>query len=223
MSRSSAKAVAPSSDAEVVAALRAGDEEAFVALVRAHHSLLHRTAMTYVSSRAVADEVVQETWLGVLAGLERFEARSSLRTWIFHIAANIARTRAARERRCRPFSSIAGGDRDADGPAVDPDRFLSADHPAWPGHWACAPSAWAKPEERLLSRETREVIRAAIEALPRAQRLAVTLRDVEGWSPEEACDALHVTPANQRVLLHRARTKVRAALEDRLCSPDAAA
>jgi RNA polymerase sigma-70 factor (ECF subfamily) len=223
MSRSSAKAAAPDSDAEVVAALRAGDEEAFVALVRAHHSLVHRTAMTYVSSRAVADEVVQDTWLGVLAGLERFEARSSLRTWIFHIAANIARTRAAREPRCRPFSSIAGDDRDAPGPAVDPDRFLSADHPAWPGHWACAPNAWGTPEERLQSRETRDVIRAAIAALPRPQRLVVTLRDVEGWSPEEACDALHVTPANQRVLLHRARTKVRAALEDHLCSTDAAA
>jgi RNA polymerase sigma-70 factor (ECF subfamily) len=223
MSRSSAKAAAPNSDAEVVAALRAGDEEAFVALVRTHHSLVHRTAMTYVSSRAVADEVVQDTWLGVLAGLERFEARSSLRTWIFHIAANIARTRAAREPRCRPFSSIAGDDRDVLGPAGDPDRFLSADHPVWPGHWACAPSAWARPEERLRSRETREMIRAAIAALPRPQRLVVTLRDVEGWSPEEACDALHVTPANQRVLLHRARTKVRAALEDHLCSTDAAA
>src|SRR3954451_3170834 len=223
MSTASARAAAPSSDAEIVAALRAGDEEAFVALVRAHHSLLHRTAMSYVSSRAVADEVVQDTWLAVLAGLERFEARSSLRTWIFHIAANIARTRAARERRCRPFSSIAGGDHDAAAPAADPDRFLSADHPAWPGHWACAPSAWATPEERLLSRETQDVIRAAIEALPRPQRLVVTLRDVEGWSPEEACDALGVTPANQRVLLHRARTKVRATLEDHLCSPDAAA
>jgi RNA polymerase sigma-70 factor (ECF subfamily) len=221
MSRTSPQAAVPSPDAEVVAALRVGDEAAFVALIRAHQSLLHRTAMTYVSSRAVAEEVVQETWLGVLAGLERFEGRSSPRTWIFHIAANIARTRAARERRCRPFSSIAGGDRDQ--PAVDPERFLPADHPAWPGHWACAPQAWATPEEQLLSRETHGVIRAAIEALPRPQRLVVTLRDVEGWSADEACDALDLTPANQRVLLHRARVKVRAALEDHLRAADPAA
>src|SRR5256885_2777694 len=143
MSRNSANAVAPNGDAAVVAALRAGDEAAFVTLVRAHHSLLHRTAMTYVSSRAVAEEVVQETWLGVLGGLERFEGRSSLRTWIFHIAANIARTRGARERRCRPFSSMAGGDRDAGEPALDPGRFVSTDHAAWPGHWARAPETWA--------------------------------------------------------------------------------
>src|SRR3954454_2412851 len=129
MSRTSANAPAPAGDAAVVAALRAGDEGALVALIRAHHSLVHRTAMTYVSSSAVADEVVQETWLGVLGGLQRFEGRSSLRTWIFHIAANIARTRAARERRCRPFSSFARGTAEA---AVDPERFLAADHPVWP-------------------------------------------------------------------------------------------
>jgi RNA polymerase sigma-70 factor (ECF subfamily) len=223
MSRSSAQAAAPADDAQVVAALRAGDEAAFVALVRAHHSLVHRTAMTYVSSRAVADEVVQETWMGVLAGLERFEGRSSLRTWIFRIAANVARTRAARERRSRPFSSIARTARGAAQPAVDPERFLPAEHPAWPGHWACAPEAWATPEERLLSSETQSLIRAEIEALPRVQRLVVTLRDVEGWSAQEACDALHVTPANQRVLLHRARAKVCAALHDHLCAADTAA
>jgi RNA polymerase sigma-70 factor (ECF subfamily) len=223
MPRSSARAVARRGDAAVVAALRAGDEAAFVALVRAHHSLLHRTAMSYVSSRAVAEEVVQETWLGVLAGLERFEGRSSLRTWIFHIAVNIARTRAARERRCRPFSSIAGGDRGTAGPAVDPDRFLSADHPAWPGHWAGGPEARATPEQRLLSRETQDLIRAAIEALPPPQRLVVTLRDVEGWSAQETCDALDLTPANQRVLLHRARARVCAALEDHLYAAHTAA
>ena len=189
---------APIGDAEVVAALRARDEAAFVALVRAHHALLHRTAMTYVSSRAVAEEVVQETWLAVLAGLERFEGRSSLRTWIFHIAANIARTRGAREARCRPFSSIAVGDHGA--AAIRPGRRGTAD-------------ASATPEARLLSRETQDAIRAAIDALPPTQRLVVLLRDVEGWSAQDACDALGLTPVNQRVLLHRARAKVCAALE----------
>jgi RNA polymerase sigma-70 factor (ECF subfamily) len=209
MSRSSANATAPMADAEVVAALRARDEAAFVALVRTHHSLLHRTAMTYVSSRAVAEEVVQETWVAVLAGLERFEGRSSLRTWIFHIAANIARTRGAREARCRPFSSMAGAERGA--AAIRP------------GHWASAPDASATPEARLLSRETQGEIRAAIDALPPTQRLVVLLRDVEGWSANDACDALGLTPGNQRVLLHRARAQVCAALEGRLRPADAAA
>jgi RNA polymerase sigma-70 factor (ECF subfamily) len=157
----------------------------------------------------VAEEVVQETWLGVLRGLDRFEGRSSLRTWVFRIAANIARTRAVRERRSLPFSSLPG----ADEPAVDPDRFLPAGDPRFPGGWARGPAAWELPEERLLAGETREIIRAAIEALPPAQRLVVTLRDVEGWSADEACAALALTDGNQRVLLHRARSKLRAALE----------
>jgi RNA polymerase sigma-70 factor (ECF subfamily) len=210
-------------DERVVAALRAGDERVFVELVRAHHALLHRTAMTYVSSRAVAEEVVQETWLAVLQDLERFEGRSSLRTWIFRIAANIGRTRAARERRSRPFSSMPGRAHDDAGSALDPESFLSADHPAWPGHWARRPVPWETPEERLLSRETRAVIRAAVERLPPSQRLVVTLRDIEGWSAEEACDALELTAANQRVLLHRARSKVRAALERHLGAADVVA
>ncbi len=210
-------------DALLVAALRAGDERAFVDLVRAQHPLLHRTAMTYVSSRAVADEVVQETWLAVLAGVDRFEGRSSLRTWIFRIAANIARNRAVREMRCRPFSSLVGDDGVPAGPAVDPAAFLPGDQPAWPGPWASAPVAWQTPEQRLLTRETQEVIGGAVDALPRAQRLVVTLRDVEGWSAEEACDALGLSPGNQRVLLHRARARVRAALERHLAAADAAA
>ena len=210
-------------DAHVVAALRAGDEAAFVDLVRAQHSILHRTAMAHVQSRAVADEVVQETWLAVLAGLEGFEGRSSLRTWIFRIAANIARKRAVREMRCRPFSSLLADDGVAAGPAVDPSCFLPGDHSEWPGHWASAPVSWDTPEERLLSRETQDVIAGAIEALPRAQRLVVTLRDVEGWSSEEACDALGLSPGNQRVLLHRARAAVRSALERHLAAAGAVA
>jgi RNA polymerase sigma-70 factor (ECF subfamily) len=208
MSTNSPPTPARGSDAELIKALKAGDETAFVDLVHAHHAVLLRVAMTYVSSRAVAEEVVQETWLGVLKGLARFEGRSSLKTWIFKIAANIARTRAVREGRCLPFSSLPGSD---DEPSVDPDRFF-------PGHWARGPASWEIPEGRLLSGETRNVILAAIEQLPTAQRLVVTLRDVEGWSADETCQALDVSDGNQRVLLHRARSKLRAALE-RYLSP----
>ncbi len=203
-------------DAATIRALKAGDERAFCVLVEAHGALLLRVAMTYVPSRAVAEEVVQETWLGVLKGLDRFEGRASLKTWIFSIAANIARTRAVRERRSLPFSALAGAEASDDEPAVDADRFLPADHPQWPGHWASAPTAWESPEERLLAAETRDVLLAAIAQLPPAQRLVVTLRDIHGWSAEEACEALGVREGNQRVLLHRARSKVRAALERHL-------
>jgi RNA polymerase sigma-70 factor, ECF subfamily len=223
MSTSSREMTRPSGDDELVEALRGGDEAAFVALVRAHHSMLVRVALTYVSSRAAAEEVVQETRLAVLEGLERFEGRSSLRTWIFRIAANIARSRAARERRCRPFSSLAGGEAASAEPCVEPRRFLPADHPTSPGRWARRPEAWDTPETRLLARETQDVIRAAIERLAPAQRLVVTLRDVEGWSADEVCEALELTAANQRVLLHRARCSVRAALERHLGAAEAAA
>ena len=197
-------------------ALRAGDEDAFAGLIRAHHSVLLRMAMTYVSSRAVAEEVVQETWLGVLRDLDRFQGRSSLKTWIFKMAANIARTRAGREGRCRPLSSVLAAEAERGEPSVDPDRFFPADHPRFPGRWARAPLAWRSPEERLLSGETRDVIREAVERLPAAQRLVITLRDIEGWSADEACQALELTDGNQRVLLHRARSSVRAALERHL-------
>jgi RNA polymerase sigma-70 factor, ECF subfamily len=223
MSRHSRDAIVGCADAELIEKLRGGDEVAFTEFVRAQHSVLLGVAMTYVSSRAVAEEVVQETWLGVLAGLDGFEGRSSLRTWIFRIAANVARTRAARESRSRPFSSMSGGNGDAAGPNVDPERFLRADHPVWPGHWACRPTQWDTPEARLLSRETRDVLRAAIALLPPSQRLVVALRDVEGWSAEETCEALDLTASHQRVLLHRARSKLREALERHLAGADAAA
>jgi RNA polymerase sigma-70 factor (ECF subfamily) len=222
MSRTSRHADARGVDAELVEALRAGDEAAFAGLIRAHHSVLLGVAMTYVSSRAVAEEVVQETWLGVLNGLDRFEGRSSLKTWIFKIAANLARTRAGREWRCRPFSSLDGVDPEGAEPSVEPDRFFAADH-AFAGHWARPPVVWQTPEERLLSSETRDVIRAAIAQLPPAQRLVLTMRDVEGWSAGETCEALGITDANQRVLLHRARCKARDALERHLGAADAAA
>jgi RNA polymerase sigma-70 factor, ECF subfamily len=146
-----------------------------------------------------------------LSGLDRFEGRSSLKTWIFKILTNTASTRGQRERRIVPFSSIGGDHEDEE--IVDPDRFLPPDHDRYPNHWSLGPTAWELPEEGLLADETREVILRAIEELPPAQRTVISLRDIAGWPAEEVCAALELTEANQRVLLHRGRTKVRAALE----------
>jgi RNA polymerase sigma-70 factor (ECF subfamily) len=204
-----AQAVAPirSDETALVARLRAGDEATFAELVDALYPAMIAVARGYTRSRAVAEEVVQEAWLGVLKGLDRFEGRSSLRTWVLTIVANIARTRAVREARSVPFSSF---EVEADDPAVEAERFRGADDP-FPGHWWTYPSDW--PQERLLARETLELVREAIEALPEAQRLVITLRDVAGCTPEEVCEALGVSDGNQRVLLHRARARVRAKLE----------
>jgi RNA polymerase sigma-70 factor (ECF subfamily) len=193
--------------------LRAGDERAFMDLVDRYHASLLRLARMYVASGAVAEEVVQEAWLGVLKGLDRFEGRSSLKTWIFRILTNVAKTRGQREARTIPFSSAWRPGPEATEPAVDPDRFLPADHDRWPHHWAFAPTSWETPEESLLSGETRALILKTIEGLPGAQREVITLRDIEGWSSDEVCNALDITETNQRVLLHRARSKVRGALE----------
>jgi RNA polymerase sigma-70 factor, ECF subfamily len=200
-------------DARVMDALRRRDEAAFAHLLREHQAALERVARIYVSSAAVAEEVVQETWLAVLNGIDRFEGRSSLKTWIFRILTNIAKTRAQREGRTLPFSALERPEAVPE-PAVEPDRFLDPEHPRWPGHWASKPTAW--PEDRLLGAETRETIAGAIEALPPAQRAVISLRDVEGWEAEEVCNALGVSETNQRVLLHRARSKVRRALEEYL-------
>ena len=201
-------------DAEVVRALRAGDEAAFAQLVRMYQASLLRVAQIYVANRSVAEEVVQETWLAVLNGIDRFEGRSSLKTWIFRILANTAKTRAQREGRTIPFSALQDPERVPE-PAVDADRFKGPEHPRWPGHWAAPPADWRRiPDERLVATETRELLGEAIEALPPAQRAVISLRDVEGWSADEVCNALGLTETNQRVLLHRARSKVRQALED---------
>jgi RNA polymerase sigma-70 factor, ECF subfamily len=194
----------------LLASLRQGDEGAFAALVDAYSPALLRLAMTHVRTRDVAEEVVQETWLSVVRGLDRFEGRGSLRSWLFTILRNTAISRGERERRSVPMSALAR-DED-DGPLLDPDRFLPPDH-RYPGHWAMGPTAWPVPEAGLLAAETRDVIANAIRELPPTQRAVIGLRDVEGWSSEEVCDALEVSEGNQRVLLHRARTKVRAALE----------
>jgi RNA polymerase sigma-70 factor, ECF subfamily len=201
------------SDTALIESLKAGDERAFASLVDEHSSALLRVARAHVGSRAVAEEVVQETWLAVIKGLDRFEGRSSLKTWIFSILTNTAKTRGQRERRSVPFSALNGNDPETDSGAVDAERFLPPDDGRYPGHWSVGPTAWETPEEGLVSGETRQVILDAIEQLPPAQRTVVTLRDVEGWPAEEICDVLNVSEGNQRVLLHRGRAKVRTALE----------
>jgi RNA polymerase sigma-70 factor, ECF subfamily len=192
---------------EQLAALRAGDERAFAALVDEHGAAMLRVARLYVRDRAAAEEAVQEAWLGVLKGIERFEGRSSLRTWLLRIVANVARTKGVRESRSVPFSAL--GD---EGPSVPEERFRGAED-RWAGHWASPPEEWARPEQELLSAETRAQVVAAIDALPDTQRQVISLRDVEGWSADEVCNVLGLSETNQRVLLHRARTKVRAALD----------
>lgn len=207
---------APSRDEEraLLAALRDGDEAAFAALVERHHAAMMRVAMLYVRNAAVAEEVVQEAWLGVLEGLDRFEGRASLKTWLFRILTNTAKTRAAREGRSVPVSALGATSPEGPEPAVEPERFLDSRHSRWPGRWATPPHSWAElPQERLLSRETLALIGAAIEGLPAAQREVIRLRDVEGWAAVEVCDVLGLSEGNQRVLLHRARGKVRRALE----------
>lgn len=203
------------SEQELLGALRRGDERAFTTLVDRHGASMLRLARVYVRDRAVAEEVVQEAWLGVLRGVERFEGRSSLRTWLHHIVANLAKTRAVREARSVPFSALAGREVDEEGPSVPPERFRGPDD-RWAGHWARPPEPWGRPEHELLSAETRARMMAAIDALPAMQRRVITLRDVEGWSAVEVCNVLELSETHQRVLLHRARTRVRRALDDYL-------
>lgn len=201
-------------DVQLVDALRAGDERAFRSLVGREQRSMLRLARTYVSSTAVAEEIVQEAWLGVVRGVDRFEGRSSLRTWIYRILVNTAKTHGAREGRSVPFASLAG---DEGEPSVDPDRFLPADHDRFPGHWSSFPPSFDDvPQERLLSGETLDHVRRVIDELPPPQAQVIRLRDVEGWTSQEVCNALELTETNQRVLLHRARTKVRVALENYL-------
>jgi len=190
-------------------ALRRGDERAFEQLVETNAPAMRRIARGYVSSDAAADEVVQDTWMAVLTGLDRFEERSSLRTWLFKILINRAKTQGVRDRRTLPFSAL---DTEGEGPVVSPDRFLGPDS-ASPGHWSAPPRAWSSPETRLLSLETRERLRAALALLPGRQQVVVTMRDVEGLGAEEVCELLEISSENQRVLLHRGRSALRGALE----------
>jgi RNA polymerase sigma-70 factor (ECF subfamily) len=188
--------------------LRAGDRAAFGTLVTRHGGALLRLAATFVKDRSIAEEVVQDAWVAALENLDGFEGRASLRTWLFHIVSNKARTRLTRDSRTVPFSAFAGPD-EGDDPAVSPDRFDER------GMWKDPPGAWSEenPERLAHGKETQAVIEQAIAALPEAQRAVITLRDVEGLGTEEICNLLGVTVSNQRVLLHRARSKVREALE----------
>jgi RNA polymerase sigma-70 factor, ECF subfamily len=194
-------------ESAVLDALRRGDEDAFARLVGEHHASLRRVARLYVANAAIADEVVQDTWLGVIRGIWAFEGRSSLKTWIFRILVNRARTRAVRESRSTPFTGPLS-------PADGADPEPSADPEHSPGHWtrpALDPDS--SPERSLLTKELQGRLRTVIDALPSNLRVVLWLRDVEGWSSEEVCNALAIQETNQRVLLHRARSKARAALE----------
>jgi RNA polymerase sigma-70 factor (ECF subfamily) len=201
--------LASPADLTLVEQLRAGDETAFMMLVEQHQAAMLRVARMYVSTRAAAEEAVQEAWLGILKGLDRFEGRSSLRTWMFRIVANVAKTRGQRDGRTIPFSALEGADA---GSGVDPEWFESAS-----GGWRTFPDDWrGVPEERLAAHETLEQIGRAIEDLPPMQAEVLRLRDVLGWSSEEVRNALDLSETNQRVLLHRARGRVRRALHEYL-------
>jgi RNA polymerase sigma-70 factor (ECF subfamily) len=211
-------APATAEEIALVAALRAGDGDAFGSLIDSYHSALLRLAMSYVATREAAEDVVQETWMAVMAGIDRFEGRSSLKTWIFRILINRAKTTGVREHRSLPFSAF--DDDDEKEPSVDHSRFQTGTR--WTGYWSTPPHSWAGiPEERLLSAETRAVVEDAIAMLPSMQRAVIVLRDVRGFSSPETCEVLGISEANQRVLLHRARSKLRARLEEYLESAEA--
>jgi len=208
--RTTVRHVDATGDATLVAGLRAGDDAAFAELVDRYSPTMLRVARQFVATHEAAEDVVQETFLGVIRGIDAFEGRSTLRTWIFHILANRARTRGEREGRSRPFSSLTLDDE----PAVDPDRFVSEGVMA--GMWASPPVLAPLPEVHVLAGELGDQLRAAMDRLPPAQRVVLDLRDVQGFSSTEVCDLLELTEANQRVLLHRARSKMRTVLEEHL-------
>jgi RNA polymerase sigma-70 factor (ECF subfamily) len=217
MERVSADAAQPGggddAGADLVERLRAGDEDAFRALLRRHHHGVVRVIAAVVRRPAIAEELAQEAWINVVRGLAGFDGRGSLKAWIFRIAINAAKARVAREAREIPASSL-GDDDDGDGgdgdPTVDPARFQTDGR--WVGHWSVPPAPW-QPDEQLLSAETRALIARAIDELPPLQRQVITLRDTQDLDADETCSLLGITEANQRVLLHRARSKVRQALE----------
>ncbi len=198
-------------DAVIVMRLRDRDEVMFAALVDAWSPGMLRAARSYVADEHSAQDVVQEAWLGVLRGITGFQARSSLRTWVYRILINCAKTRGVRDARTIPASSLALGDEDY-GPTVDPARFRGPEDP-YPGHWRSHPPAWPSPEDDAVAAETRRQLAGALAELPARQRIVVTLRDVEGYTSDEVCELLSITAGNQRVLLHRGRATLRAALE----------
>jgi RNA polymerase sigma-70 factor (ECF subfamily) len=198
---------APADERRLVDAIKRGDERAFADLVDRYHASMLRLARVFVPTKAVAEDVVQETWLAVIQGIDRFEGRSSLKTWLFRILTNRAKTRGEREGRAVPFSSAWRDELESDEPSVDPRRFRDG---AWTSLPASVPAA---PDEAALGRELGKVVERAVNKLPPTQREVITLRDVEGLSADEVCSLLEVSEGNQRVLLHRARSKVRADVE----------
>ena len=199
----------------VVNLLRQRDEMAFAQLIEQYHASLVRLACVYVKDTTTAEEIAQETWLAVLQGLEQFEGRSSLKTWIFTILTNKAKTRSQREQRMVPYTDLEESLQDQ--PTVDPQRFKDPSADKWPNHWAAGfvPVSWAGiPEDVLLSQETMQLIRETIDALPENQRLVITLHDQDELSTQEICNILGISETNQRVLLHRSRARVRQALEN---------
>lgn len=208
--------IALPADAELVTRLRGGDEAAFALVLDEWSPGMLRLARSFVSTPESAAEVVQDTWLAVLRGIDGFEARSTLKTWVFRILVNTAKRRATRERRSVPMSSLGSDAAEDAGPTVDPDRFQGPGEP-YPGHWRQLPAPFAaiapSPEQRTLDAELAARLEDALACLPERQRLVITLRDVQGHSAEEVCAVLGISPANQRVLLHRARARVRARLE----------
>jgi RNA polymerase sigma-70 factor (ECF subfamily) len=198
-------------DQHLLEALRRGDEASFITLVEKYQGSMLRVGGIYLKDPAMVEEVVQDTWIDFLEGLERFEGRSSLKTWLFTILTNNAKTRGKRESRSLSFSQLVGVETDE--PAVDPQRFLPPGQ-RWAGIWALKPQPWGRSiEEEVLSHELLMRIEAVIEGLPGVQRTVISLRDVNGWPSEEVCNVLGISETNQRVLLHRARSKVRQALE----------
>lgn len=205
----------PKGEAAFVARLRRGDEGAFDEMVNRHHSALIRMAMGYVADREVAEEVVQDTWLAVIESLDRFEGRSSLRTWIFGIMIHKAKDRGVREKRHTTFSAFESVDDDNE-EAVDPSRFQQSGE--WAGHWAFPPQPWddLTPEKLLASQQAVKAMNQAIEALPSNLKDVLILRDIEGVETKEACEILKITETNLYVRLHRARERVRQAVETHL-------